>query len=41
MRRASIERAAELCYETDIKLKSYSIDKYFLIERLIIEMGRA
>ena len=38
---ASIERAAELCYETDIKLKSYSIDKYFLIERLIIEMGRA
>jgi len=35
----SLEYAASLCYETDIKLKSRSIDKYFLIERLIIEMG--
>ena len=35
----SLEYAASLCYETDIKLKSRSIDKYFLIERLIIELG--
>ena len=37
----SLKRAVTLCYETDIKLKSKSIDKYFLIERLIIEMGRS
>lgn len=37
---ASLKRAASLCYETDIKLKSSSIDKYILIERLIVEMGQ-
>ncbi len=36
----SLKRAVALCYETDIKLKSKSIDKYTLIERLIIEMGQ-
>ena len=36
----SLKHAAALCYETDIKLKSKSIDKYTLIERLIIEMGQ-
>ncbi len=35
-----LERAAELCYETDVKLKSRSVDKYFLIERLIIALSR-
>ena len=37
---ASLKRAATLCYETDVKLKSKSIDKYTLLERLIIEMGQ-
>ncbi len=36
----SLKRAALLCYETDIKLKSTSVDKYMLIERLIVEMGQ-
>lgn len=30
------ERALRLCYETDRKLKSRSVDKYFLLEQLII-----
>ena len=29
----------EMIYDTDIKLKSRSIDKYFLIERLIIQLA--
>lgn len=37
----SLKQAVALCYETDIKLKSTSVDKYFLIERLIVEMGQA
>jgi len=37
---SSLKRAASLCYETDIKLKSTSVDKYMLIERLIVEMGQ-
>lgn len=38
---ASLKHAAFLCYETDIKLKSTSVDKYMLIERLIVEMGQS
>ncbi|MBQ7365122.1 MAG: DNA polymerase III subunit delta [Clostridia bacterium] len=38
---ASLQQAATLCYETDIKLKSRSIDKYILLERLILELGRS
>lgn len=34
-----LEKAVALCYDTDIKLKSRSIDKYFLIERLIIQLA--
>lgn len=34
-----LERAVRLCYETDSKLKSRSIDKYFLIERLILDIA--
>ena len=37
----AIKRAATLCYETDIKLKSTSVDKFMLLERLIVEMGQA
>lgn len=36
---AELVRAVTLCYETDIKLKSRSVDKYFLIERLILTMS--
>lgn len=38
---SSLKRAVSLCYETDIKLKSTSVDKFMLIERLIVEMGQA
>ncbi len=34
-----LERAVKLTFETDIKLKSSRLDKYFLIEKLIIEMS--
>lgn len=34
-----LHRAIALCYETDIQLKSRSVDKYFLIERLIFAMS--
>ena len=37
---AELKRAVSLCYETDIKLKSRSVDKYFLIERLILELSK-
>lgn len=36
---AELERAVSLCYQTDIQLKSRSVDKYFLIERLIIQLS--
>ena len=36
---AELDRAVELCYETDIKLKSRSADKYFLIEKLILDLS--
>lgn len=38
---ASLKHAVSLCYETDLKLKSTSVDKFLLIERLIVEMGQA
>ena len=36
----SLNAISELCYETDLKLKSTSVDKFMLIERLIVEMGQ-
>ena len=36
---ASLDRAVMLCYETDVKLKSRSVDKYFLIEKLILDLS--
>lgn len=35
-----LERAVKLCYETDVKLKSRSVDKYFLLERLILSLSQ-
>lgn len=36
---AELDRAITLCYETDLKLKSRSVDKYFLIEKLILDLS--
>ena len=36
---AELDRAVALCYETDLKLKSRSADKYFLIEKLILDLS--
>ena len=36
---AELDRAVSLCYETDLKLKSRSVDKYFLIEKLILDLS--
>ena len=38
---AELERAVRLCYETDIRLKSRSVDKYLLLENLILSLGAA
>ena len=36
-----LERAVELCCETDIKIKSTSLDEYTALEILILSLGRA
>ena len=34
-----LDHAVRLCYDTDLKLKSRSVDKYFLIEKLILDLS--